>query len=106
MGYRSLIIGGLATVLVTSGAGGCAGGRSSPAFPSPARPIVSGAYERVTLHSTPNGGQSNEGFSPTGGTGSRVDVYDKFIVVTDHYGVAHVSPHGWYSWLQFKPARK
>jgi hypothetical protein len=90
-------------IMVAAGgcAGGCAGGSSSP------RPIVSGKYQRVTLHTTPNGGQSNEGFSPTGGTGSRVDVYDKFIVVTDHYGVAHVSPHGWYSWLQFKPdARK
>ena len=67
-------------------------------------PIASGTLVSGTLWQRPIAGPgvtgSNSGNSPA--KGSRVDIYDKFIIVTDAGGVSWGSLHGWYTELKFK----
>ena len=70
----------------------------------PATPIATGEFVSGTLWNKPvaspgeTGG--NEGGSPP--QGSRVEVYENFILVTHPDGVSEVSLHGWYTNLHFK----
>ena len=68
---------------------------------SPARgPLFAGKLEDGTFWQKPLTSASNEG----GGyaKGSRVEVYDQFVVVTTSDGLSHVHPHGYYSGLMIK----
>ena len=79
---------------------GC-GGSLAPQ-PEP-RPIASGTIEQLTVWNNPvqRPGEtgSNTGHSPP--KGSRVEIYDEFILVTPPKGPTILSPHGWYTDLFF-----
>ncbi len=77
----------------------------SEALPGNAKPLVSGEFLSGTLWEKPviHTPGSNTGYSPA--AGSRVDVYETFIVVTDAEGIAELSLHGSYTKLRFKPYR-
>jgi hypothetical protein len=66
-------------------------------------PLVSGTFEGGTLWKRPLDSGSNEGFTPE--KGSRVEVYDQFIVITTPNGLSFVRPHGTYSDLVFRRTR-
>jgi hypothetical protein len=61
---------------------------------------MTGKLEAGTFWKNPLTAPSNEG----GGydKGSRVEVYDQFVVVTTPDGVSHVHPQGHYSGLAIK----
>jgi len=67
------------------------------------RPIASGTIERLTVWTNPvqRPGEtgSNTGYSPP--KGSRVEVYDEFILITPPEGPTILSPHGLYTDLSF-----
>jgi hypothetical protein len=63
-------------------------------------PLVAGRLEGGTFWKSPMGTSSNEGGEYA--QGSRVEVYDQFVVVTTPDGLSHVHPHGYYSGLMFK----
>jgi len=64
-------------------------------------PIKSGVLVSGTLWSKPVGGPGqNTGDSPE--PGSRIEVYDGFIVVTAADGTQTICPHGWYTDLKLK----
>ena len=90
----------LATILFPLAIAGCNG---SPAPQPVARPIATGTIERLTVWSSPvqRPGEtgSNTGNSPP--KGSRVEVYDEFILITPPEGPTILSPHGWYTDLSF-----
>jgi hypothetical protein len=75
------------------------------ALPGNAKPLVSGEFLSGTLWEKPviHAPGTNTGFSPA--AGSRVDVYENFIVVTDAEGIGELSLHGSYTKLRFKPYR-
>ena len=62
--------------------------------------LVVGTLEDGMFWEKPLTAASNSG----GGyiKGSRVAVYDQFVVITTPDGVSHVHPHGFYSRLQIK----
>ena len=73
-------------------------------LPGNAKPLVSGELVSGTLWEKPAGATgSNTGYSPA--AGSRVDVYDNFIVVTDTDGVSEISQRGSYTKVRFRPYR-
>ena len=76
-----------------------------PVLPGNAKPLVSGQFLSGTLWEKPviHAPGTNTGYSPA--AGSRVDVYDNFIVVTDAEGVSELSLNGSYTKLRFKPYR-
>jgi hypothetical protein len=63
-------------------------------------PLFAGKLEDGTFWKNPLTAASNEG----GGyaKGSRVEVYDQFVVVTTSDGLSHLHPHGYYSGLAIK----
>jgi hypothetical protein len=63
-------------------------------------PLVTGTIESGTLWKRPVSAPENEGFSPE--KGSKVEIYDQFIVVTTPNGLSHIRPHGSYSDLTFR----
>jgi hypothetical protein len=71
--------------------------------PRSAAPVASGTLITGTLWekpvASPGETGSNSGSSPA--EGSRVEVYENFIIVTDPEGNATLSPHGWYTNLSF-----
>jgi hypothetical protein len=77
-----------------------AAGCTNVASTTPAKPIVTGKLESVTLWKAPMSATSNEGFSPE--KDSRVEVYERFILVTTPGGISHLSQHGSYSGLAFR----
>jgi hypothetical protein len=72
-------------------------------LPGDAKPLVSGSFVSGTIWEKPltSSPGSNTGCSPA--AGSRVDVYDHFIVVTNAEGISEISQHGSYTNLRFKP---
>jgi cbb3-type cytochrome oxidase subunit 3 len=74
-------------------------------LPGNAKPLVSGEFLSGTLWEKPviHTQGTNTGYSPA--SGSRVDMYDSFIVVTDAEGISELSLHGSYTKLRFKPYR-
>ncbi len=68
--------------------------------PGRPKPLVSGTFEGGTLWKRPVEAASNEGFTPE--KGSRVEVYDHFIVVTSPGGLTYIRAHGSYSDLVIK----
>jgi hypothetical protein len=77
---------------------------TTPAAPSRSSPLAVGTLEHVTVWKRPvqrpgeTGG--NEGSSPP--AGSRVEVYSEFVLITPPGGPTILSPHGWYTDLQFR----
>jgi hypothetical protein len=67
---------------------------------SPRGPLAAGKLEGGTFWKNPLSASSNEGGNYA--KGSRVGVYDQFVVVTTEDGLSHVHPHGYYSGLVFK----
>ena len=63
-------------------------------------PLFAGKLENGTFWEHPLSAASNEG----GGyeKGSRVEVYDQFVVVTPSDGLSRLHPHGYYSGLAIK----
>jgi len=63
-------------------------------------PVVAGRLESGTFWKNPLSATNNEG----GGydQGSRVEIYDQFVVVTTKDGLSHVYPQGHYSGLVIK----
>jgi hypothetical protein len=84
----------LGLLVLTSGCG------SRQEASPPRGPLFAGKLEGGTFWKNPLTASSNEG----GGheQGSRVEVYDQFIVVTTPGGLSHVHPHGYYSGLVIK----
>lgn len=73
-----------------AGTAGC-GGSSSP------RPIAAGTVERGTAWKKPvqRAGEAGENHGNPIPAGSRVEVYDQFILVTPPGEPTFLSPHGW-----------
>jgi hypothetical protein len=70
---------------------------------SPRGPLFAGKLEDGTFWQKPLTSTSpanNEGHEYD--KGSRVEVYDQFIVVTTSDGLSHLHPHGYYSGLRIK----
>ncbi len=67
------------------------------------QPLAKGRLEYVTIWHRPvqRPGEtgSNNGTSPE--KGSRVEVYENFILVTPRKGPRVLAPHGWYTDLSF-----
>jgi hypothetical protein len=63
-------------------------------------PLQVGKLEGGTFWKSPLSAASNEGGDYP--KGSRVEIYDQFVVVTPENGISHVHPHGYYSGLAFK----
>lgn len=59
-----------------------------------------GALEDGTFWKNPLSAASNEGVGYS--KGSRVEVYDEFVVVTTSDGLSHIHPHGFYTGLRIK----
>jgi hypothetical protein len=62
---------------------------------TPRGPLFSGKLEGGSHWKNPVGSSSNEGGEIE--KGSRVEVYDQFIIVTAPSGLSRVLPHGYYS---------
>jgi hypothetical protein len=80
-------------------------GCNRPAAPRPAaRPIAAGTVERLTVGNKPvqRPGETGENTGTTSFEGSRVEVYDQFILVTLPGGSTVLALHGWYTDLAFK----
>ena len=77
-----------------------AGCGSHQAASSPRGPLFAGKLEGGTFWKHPLTASSNEGggYEP----GSRVEVYDQFVVITTSAGLSFVHPHGYYSGLVIK----
>jgi hypothetical protein len=84
-------------VVVLGLAAGC--GSRQEAHP-PRGPLFAGKLEGGTFWKNPLSAPSNEGAGYD--KGSRVEVYDQFVVVTTPDGLSHVHPHGYYSGLLIK----
>lgn len=63
-------------------------------------PLVTGTLESGTFWKNPLSAPSNEGGSYA--KGSRIDVYEQFVIVTTPQGLSHLHPHGYYSELSIK----
>ena len=98
MGSRFLI--GVAVVLAAAVAG-CDG---SPATKPAGRPIAAGTVERLTIWHKPvqRPGETGENTGNSPQKGSRVEVYDQFILVTPPDGPTVLALHGWYTDLEFR----
>ena len=80
---------------------GLASGCGSRQEPGPPRgPLFAGKLEGGTFWKNPLTAVSNEGGDYA--KGSRVVVYDQFVVVTTPDGLSHLHPHGYYSGLAIK----
>jgi hypothetical protein len=67
-------------------------------------PLKSGILISGTLWNKPVGSPGEIGGN-TGNpveAGSRIEVYDNFIVVTEIDGTQSISPHGWYTLIKYK----
>ena len=88
---------GIALAVSVTGCGGPAEQKSR------SLPSASGTLESVTVWSKPvqRPGEmgENSGYSPP--KGSRVEVYDQFILITPPKSPTVLSPHGWYTDLRF-----
>jgi hypothetical protein len=63
-------------------------------------PLASGTLESGMFWKNPMSAPSNEGSDYA--KGSRVELFEPFVVVTTPDGLSHVHPHGYYSGLVFK----
>jgi hypothetical protein len=80
-------------------ASGC-GSRQEASLPR--APLFTGKLEGGTFWKTSLGGSTTTNEGAGYDKGSRVEVYDQFVVVTTPDGVSHVHPHGYYSVLAIK----
>jgi len=87
---------GLCLIVLLGLTSGCGSRQASP----PCGPLFAGKLESGTFWKNPLTAAGNEG----GGydKGSRVEVYDQFVVVTTPDGLSHLHPHGYYSGLVIK----
>jgi hypothetical protein len=63
-------------------------------------PLVTGKLEAGTFWKNPLSAPANEGGDYA--KGSRVEIYEQFVVVTTPDGLSHVHPHGYYSGLALR----
>ena len=77
-------------------ASGCGSGGTS----STRGPLFAGTLEAGSFWKYPLTASSNEGGEFE--KGSRVEVYDEFIVVTPKDGTSRIHPHDYYSGLRIK----
>lgn len=77
---------------------GCNGPQSA------SRPIAAGTVESLTVWDRPvqRPGETGENTGKTVFAGSRVQVYDQFILITPPGRPTTLAPHGWYTDLTFK----
>ena len=99
------MVGRLTAVALAVGLCAMGAGCDGPTNRQPSiRPIATGTLERVTIWSKPvqRPGElgDNSGNSPP--KGSRVEVYEQFILITPADGPTILSPHGWYTDLAFR----
>ena len=68
------------------------------------RAIATGTLERVTIWRKPvqRPGEMGENDGNPQPKGSKVEVYDQFILVTPPNGPTVLSVHGWYTDLEFR----
>ncbi|WP_149109090.1 hypothetical protein [Limnoglobus roseus] len=66
--------------------------------------IATGTIERVTIWAQPvqRPGETGSNSGHQAPKGSRVEVYEHFILVTPAGGPTELSPHGWYTNLEFR----
>ena len=71
---------------------------------SASQPLAVGTLERVTVWSKPvqRPGETGENSGNSPPKGSRVEVYDRFILITPPDGPTILSLHGWYTDLTFR----
>ncbi|MBV9123659.1 MAG: hypothetical protein JO112_09910 [Planctomycetes bacterium] len=83
------------------GLSGCGPKATPPAKPPP---IAAGTLENVTIWTKPvqRPGETGENTGSSPEKGSRVEVYENFIIVTSKDGSSILSLHGWYTDLRFK----
>jgi hypothetical protein len=98
MGNRSLLV---VAVVATATTLGCDGGTA--AKPT-GRPVAAGTVERVSIWHKPvqRPGEMGENTGNPQPRGSRVEVYDQFILVTPPGGPTLLALHGWYTDLEFR----
>ena len=91
----------LAAPLLLIAIGGCS--RSQPAV---AAPLASGTIESVTIWDKPvqRAGETGSNDGHPAPQGSRVEVYERFILITPPDGPTTLTLHGWYTDLKFKRA--
>ena len=80
-------------------------GCSRPSIPRSATGIIAaGTVESLTIWNKPvqRPGEVGENSGNSGFAGSRVEVYDQFILVTQPGGSTRLAPHGWYTELMFR----
>jgi hypothetical protein len=86
----------LLALCVAAALGVCSGcGSRSDRAPHLVGKLEGGTFWKNPLSATRNEGSEHQ-------KGSRVEVYDQFIVVTTPDGISYVHPHGYYSGLMFK----
>ena len=86
---------------------GVTAGCNGPAVPqTAARPIAAGTVERLTVWQRPvqRSGETGVNIGTSLSKGSRVEVYDHFILITPPGGPTELALHGWYTNLAFKRA--
>jgi len=90
-------------ILLAFGVAGCdnAAGLAKQS-PSHAKPIATGEVVHGTIWDKPVTNPQNNTGNPIE-AGSRVEIYEQFIIVTSRAGEAEIAPHGWYTDLRFKP---
>jgi hypothetical protein len=99
----SLVTFTLGRAWAATASGSAPAAAAHPLLPGDAKPLVSGSFVSGTIWEKPltSSPGSNSGYTPA--AGSRVDVYDHFIVVTNAEGISDISQHGSYTNLRFKP---
>jgi hypothetical protein len=86
----------LCVAMLLGAAAGCGSQGSGPAR----TPLLTGKLEAGTFWKAPLTVAGNEGSDHP--KGSRVEIYDQFLVVTTPEGLTFVHPHGTYSGLAIK----
>jgi hypothetical protein len=91
----------LAAPLLLIAIGGCSPSRTQPAN---AASLASGVIESVTIwdKSVQRAGETGSNTGHPVPQGSRVEVYEQFILITPPDGPTALTPHGWYTDLKFK----
>jgi hypothetical protein len=90
----------LAVLLLSIAIGGC----SSSNERAVAVPLASGLIESVAIWDKPfqRAGETGSNDGHPAPQGSRVEVYEQFILITPPDGPTTLTPHGWYTDLKFK----
>jgi hypothetical protein len=99
LNYRFSVLLAIALLLAIA-IGGCRRTHTTPTT----SPLASGLIESVTIWDKPfqRAGETGNNTGHPAPQGSRVDVYEQFILITPPDGPTALTLHGWYTDLKFK----